>query len=151
MNQLFAWWCTFHTTPYQRFSFQFTSASGYLLITNASQKDDLLHIYRYLNETQEDGLILKPSNNIQVGSCVESNFKVLCGREDPNYRICAKSRACYLVTFTHCSIMCVSKLHKEISLLYLHSEYFTLSQYLLGFLHFKDIDQTVIEGLGLNH
>ena len=87
-----------------------------------SHEIGIKHILRYFHEIRTKGMYIKPSQNLQVDCYVDADFTGLWGVEhyqDPTY---IKSRTGYLVEFTSCPLVWVSKLQTQIALSTMESE-----------------------------
>ena len=71
-------------------------------------------IFRYLQGTKDNGLVFNPSKKLVVDCYADADFAVLCGHEDPQYHICARSRTGFVVNFVNCPLLWVSKLQTEV-------------------------------------
>ena len=80
-------------------------------------------ICRYTQGTKKNGLVFNPSKKLVVDFYVDEDFAGLWRHEDPQDSICARSRTGFVITFSNCPLLWVSKLQTEISLSTLHSEY----------------------------
>ena len=67
-------------------------------------------ICRFLQGTKYNGLVFNPSKKLEVGCYADAYFAGLWGHENPLDPICARSRTVFVVTFSNCPILWVSKL-----------------------------------------
>ena len=67
-------------------------------------------ICQYLQGTKDNGLVFNPSKKLVVDCYADADFGGLCGHEDPQDPICARSRNGFVVTFYNCPLLWVSKL-----------------------------------------
>ena len=84
-------------------------------------------IIRYLIGTKDKGLILSPSQTLEVDCYVDADFAGLWSVEDPNDSICVKSRSGHLIMFMGCPLLWKSKLQTQIALSTMEAEYIALS------------------------
>ena len=77
-------------------------------------------------------------------------FAGLWRHEDPQDPICARSRTGFVVTFSNCNLLWVSKLQTETSLSTLHSEYVAFSHSVRALLPLKSLIKEVIDNLGID-
>ena len=70
----------------------------------------LLCIFYYLKENCEYGSILKPNNNMQVYWFLDLDFVGIYEYEDPDDPIYVESRTGYVIKFSICPIVWVSKI-----------------------------------------
>ena len=80
----------------------------------------------------------------------DADFAGLWGHEDSQDPICARSRTGFVVTFSNCPLLWVSKLQTEISLSTLHYEYVALSNSVRALLPLKSLIKEVIDDLGID-
>ena len=115
----------------------------------ASHEKAILRICKYLKGTWENGLIMRPNRKLKVECFVDADFAGLYGAENPEDPISVKSRTGYLIKFSGCPLLWVSKLQTEIALSTLHSEYVALSQSLRDLLPTKELLKETISKVGL--
>ena len=99
--------------------------------THAPRKSHVVGIkknLRYLQGTKDKGLILNPSNKLQVDCYVDADFAGLWNVEQDQDPLCVKSRTGYLIMFMGCPLTWVSKLQTQIALSTIEAEYIALSQ-----------------------
>ena len=73
-------------------------------------------IIRYLQATNDKGLILKPDKSLTLDSYVDADFTRLYGVEDKTDPISVKSRTGYIITIGGCPLVWKSKLQQLIAL-----------------------------------
>jgi len=118
--------------------------------TNHSHEKAVLRICQYLKGTLDEGLVLRPSKQLQVDCYADADFAGLFSVEDPKDMISVKSRTGYVITFTDCPILWVSKLQTEITLSTLHAEHVALSQSLRDLLPIKNLIGEVMENFSVD-
>ena len=84
-------------------------------------------IIRYLSGTNDKGLIIRPSNELQLDCYVDPDFAGLWRIEDPNDTICVRFRTGYILTLNNCPLLWVSRLQTLTSVSTMESEYVVLS------------------------
>ena len=84
-------------------------------------------IVRYLQQTKDKGMIVRPTGDLSIDCDVDADFAGLHGRNPNEAPTSAKSRTGYLITLGGCPILWRSHLQTEISLSTLESEYSALS------------------------
>ena len=67
-------------------------------------------ICRYIQVTKDNGMVFNPSKKLVVDCYAGADFVGLWGQEDPQDPICARSRTGFVVTFSNCPLVWVSKL-----------------------------------------
>ena len=90
------------------------------------------------------------SKKLVVDCYADTYFAGLWGHEDPQDPICARSRTIFVVTFSNCYLLWMSKLRTEIALSTLHSDYVALSHYIRALLPLKSLIKEVIYNLGID-
>ena len=94
--------------------------------------------------------MFNPSKKLMVDCYDDSGFAGLWEHEDPQDPICARSRTGFVVTFSNCPLLCMSKIQTDIALSTLHSEYLALSHSVRVLLPLKSIIKEVIDNLGID-
>jgi hypothetical protein len=84
-------------------------------------------IARYLLKTQTQGMVLHPTTNLSLNMFVDAAFAGRWYREYSNLRDSVLSCTGYVITFCGCPVIWASKLHSEIALSTIESEYIALS------------------------
>jgi hypothetical protein len=85
------------------------------------------HIAHYLLKTQTQGKVLHPTTNLSLNMFVDAAFAGRWYREYSNLRDSVLSCTGYVITFCGCPVIWASKLHSEIALSTIESEYIALS------------------------
>ena len=91
--------------------------------------------------------MFNPSKKLVVDCYADADFARLWGHEDPQDPICARSRTGFVVTFSNCPLLWVSKLQTDISFSTLNSEYVELSHFIRALLPLKSLIKEVIDNL----
>ena len=81
----------------------------------------------------------------------DANFAGLWGHESPQDPICARSRTVFVVTFSNCPMLWVSKLQTKIALSTLHSKYVALYHSVRALFPLKSLIKEVIDNLGIDN
>ena len=105
--------------------------------TKVSHETAVKRICRYLQGTKDNGLVFNPSRKLVVDCYDDADFEGLWVHEDPQDPICDRSRTGFVVTFSDCLLLWVSKLQTEIAIYTLHSEYMALSHSVRALLPFE--------------
>ena len=92
---------------------------------------------------------MRPNRKLKVECFVDADFAGLYSAENPEDPISVKSRTGYLIKFSGCPLLWVSKLQTEVALSTLHSEYVALSQSLRDLLPTKALLKESIAKVGL--
>ena len=109
----------------------------------------MMRIYRYIQGTNDNGLLFNPSKTLVVDCYADADFVGLWGHENPQNPICASSRTGFVVTFANRPLLLVSKLQIEIVLYTLHPENVALSHSIRELILLKILIKEVIENLGI--
>ena len=78
--------------------------------TKVSHETTLKGIFRYIKGTKDNGLVFNPSKKLVLDCYADADFAVLWGHENTQDPICARSRTGFVVTFSNCPLLWVSKL-----------------------------------------
>ena len=92
---------------------------------------------------------MRPNRKLKVECFVDADFAGLCGAENPEDPISVKPRTGFLIKFSRCFLLWVSKLQIEVALSTLHSEYVALSQSLRDLLPTKELLKDTISNVGI--
>ena len=95
--------------------------------TKRSHEKAVKRIVRYLQGTKDKGLIIKPTQNLQIDLYADADFAGLWNSEDDQDPTCVKSRSGYILTIGKVPLVWKSKLQTEIALSTMESEYIALS------------------------
>ena len=96
-------------------------------------------ICRYLQGTEDNGLVFIQSKKLVVDCYADSDFAELWGHENPQEPICARSRTGFVINFSNCPLLWVSKIQTEIALSTIHSKYVALYHSVRALLTLKSI------------
>ena len=99
---------------------------------------------------QGNGLVSNPSKKLVVDCYADADFVGLWGHGDPQDPIFARGRTGFVVTFSNCHLLWMSKLQTEIYLSTIHSEYVALSHSVRALIPLKSIIKEVIDNLGID-
>ena len=75
--------------------------------TNVSHETSVKRTCRYLQGTNDNGLVFNPSKKLVVDCYADADFAVLWGHEYPQDPICARSRTGFVVNFANCPLLWV--------------------------------------------
>ncbi len=130
-------------------TFAVSQCARYSHNTRRSHELALERIGQYLKLTQGEGLILSPSDTLDVDCYVDADFAGLWSYEDPNDPSCAKSRTGFVVCISNCPVIWQSKLQGLIALSTMEAEYNALSEAMKFVLPLRTLIRTVSIGVGL--
>ena len=105
---------------------------------------------QYLKGTMDEGLILKPTGNLETDVYVDSDFAGLWPHENKQDPSCVKSRTGFIISLSTCPVVWVSKLQHEISLSTMESEYVALSLSMKSVLPYIRTLRTISRGIGIS-
>ena len=108
------------------------------------------HIGRYLKGTRTKGIIMKPTNNLQIDCFVDADFAGLWGYEDELDPTSVKSRSGFLFMLGGCPISWSSRLQSEIALSTMEAEYVAMSMAMKDLIPLQRIVKTIMEAVGLD-
>jgi len=115
----------------------------------ASHEAAVIRICRYLKGTRDQGLILKPGNELNVDCFVDADFGGLFSVEDSMDPVSAKSRTGYVIMLAGCPLVWASKLQTTIALSTQNAEYVALSQSLRELSSIRELILDLVGTLGL--
>jgi hypothetical protein len=92
-----------------------------------SHEEALRRIGRYLKGTIEEGLVLRPSDNLDIDCYVDADFAGLWPHEDKLESSCVKSRTGFAICVANCPVTWCSKLQGDIATSTMEAEYTALS------------------------
>ena len=81
------------------------------------------HIICYIKVTEDKGLIIKHSQNLQVECYINADFSGLWGVDKDQNTIFVKSRTSFIIMFMGCPLTWVYKLQYQIPLITMEAEY----------------------------
>lgn len=111
-----------------------------------SHSKAVLRICRYLQGTQDKGLILKPDMDRQFEVFVDADWAGLWDKASAEKDMnTARSRSGFLITYAKCPVLWQSKLQTEIALSTTEAEYICLSEALRHVIPLMNITQEIYE------
>jgi hypothetical protein len=113
-----------------------------------SHEEALERIGQYLKSTMDEGLILRPSDELKIDCYVEADFAGLWPHEDPMDPVIAKSRTGFVICLADCPIIWTSKLQASIALSTMEAEYNALSTAMRDVIPFRARCSAVIKSVG---
>ena len=108
----------------------------------------MIHIGKYLRNTKDKGLILKPTKNLDIEVHVDADFAGLWAQEDPMDPICVKSRTGFVISIAGCPVVWSSKLQQDIATSTMMSEYTALSMAMREVIPLRNTFQAVLDAVG---
>ena len=114
-----------------------------------SHEQEIVRICRYLQGTQDEGLIYWPTGDLKVDCYCDADLAGLWSVEAPEDPVSVKSRTGYVIFVGGCPVSWVSKLQGLIALSTLESEYIALSTALRELIPLKTILQELCDNFKL--
>ena len=110
-----------HTRP--DIAYAVNCCARYMFCPRRSHELALKRLARYLKHTQDRGLILNPDSAMcKVDAYPDADFAGTYGHEKPTDPACAKSRSGFIIMFSDCPVLWVSKLQTETALSTMEAE-----------------------------
>ena len=128
-------------------TFAVSQCARFIHNTRRSHEIALEHIGRYLKGTMDRGLVLRPSNTLNIDCFVDADFAGLWPYEDKQDPTCVKSRTGFVICLADCPVIWSSKLQTEIATSTMEAEYSALSSAMRDLLPFKHLVQTVVKSM----
>ena len=107
-------------------------------------------ILRYLKGSMSKGMILRPSNQLDLVAYVDADFAGLHGQEPDHLPESARSRTGYIITLGKCPVIWKSQLQSEIALSTTHAEYVALSQCMRMIIPFREMMKEALTIVKMN-
>lgn len=109
----------------------------------------VIRIARYLQDTKEKGMTIKPNDNLGIDAYVDADFAGTWGSESKGSRDAARSRAGFVITFGGVPLTWHSKLMDTICLSTMMAEYIALSICMRHLIPIRNIAADLCKALGL--
>ena len=103
------------------------------------------HLIRYLSKTKDQGIIVKPTNELALDCYVDADFAGRYGRDPDDDPTSVKSRTGYIIKLGGCPVFWKSQLQSCIALSTAEAEYVALSQSLRVVLPMKEMLLEIME------
>jgi hypothetical protein len=128
-----------------------SSAARFTHFPKRSHEEALKRIVRYLKGTMNEGLVLRPSDSLDVDCYVDADFAGLWPHEDKLDSTCVKSRTGLTICVSNCPVIWSSKLQGDIATSTMEAEYSALSSAMRDDLPLRDLLLTLSPLLGLRN
>ena len=102
-----------HTRP--DISYAVSCAARFCFAPRHSHEVGVKMIGHYLLETRDKGLVMNPSEALDIHAYPDADFSGMWGHEDPFNPISVKSRAGFIINVANCPVLWKSSLMSEIS------------------------------------
>ena len=133
-----------------RFTSAVSQCARFVGSPRRSHEIALERIGQYLKGTLEQGLILRPSTELDIDVYVDADFAGLWPYEDKQDPTCAKSRTRFVICLANCPVVWQSKLQHEITLSTMEAEYNALSMSMRSVLPLQATVRAVQKGIQCN-
>ena len=111
----------------------------------------LEQVGQYLKQTQDGGLVLKPTHNaLHVDCFVNTDFAGLWPYEDKQDLSCVKSHTGFAICIANCPIIWTSKLQPDITTSTMEAEYNALSTAMKSVIPLLELLKAVGKGVGMS-
>ena len=94
-------------------------------------------------------MVFNPPKKLVVDSYAGADFAGIWGHENPQYPIFDRSRTGFVVTFSNCTILWLSRLHTDIALSTIYSDYVAFSHSVRALIPLKILIKEFIDNLGI--
>ena len=136
-----------HTRP--DIAYAVNCCARYMFCPRHSHEIALKRIGRYLKATRTKGLILNPSDELNIDSYPDADFAGIYGHEESSDPACAKSRTGFVINVANCPVLWVSKLQQQTALSTIEAEINALANSCRELFPIIDLVQEVGEVVGL--
>ena len=113
--------------------------ANYIIDPKQSHEEAVKIIEQYLKKKDDKGLVFTPNVSIRIECYANAYFVGSWLREDLDQVGSVFSRTGYIIKFSHCPIVWVSKIQTEIALSTTEAEYISLSQIMRDFIPLRQI------------
>ncbi|KAG7362125.1 hypothetical protein IV203_025791 [Nitzschia inconspicua] len=114
-----------------------------------SHEEALKRIGRYLKGTLNEGLVLRPSETLNIDCYVDADFAGLWPHEDKSDPTCVKSRTGFAICVANCPVIWSSKLQGDIATSTMEAEYSALSSAMRELLPFRELLLSLAPSIGI--
>jgi hypothetical protein len=120
-------------------TFAVSSAARFSHNPRRSHEEALKRIGRYLKGTIEEGLVLRPTENLDIDCYVDADFAGLWPHEDKLDPTSVKSRTGFSICVANCPVVWCSKLQGDIATSTMEAEYSALSTAMRDLLPLREL------------
>ena len=131
-------------------TFAVSQCARYVHNPRRSHEIALERIGQYLRGTMDRGMIIQPTNQLQLDCFVDADFAGLWGYENKNDPSCVKSRTGFVFKMAGCPVLWTSKLQPDIATSTMEAEYNALSTAMKDLLPLRHLLMAVADGVGIN-
>jgi hypothetical protein len=131
-------------------TFAVSQCARYTFSPRRSHEIALERIGQYLKKTQDKGLILKPTKQLDLDCYADSDFAGMWSYEQKNDPSCVKSRSGFVICIANCPVIWSSKLQGLIALSTMESEYNSLSDSMKYVLPLQTLIKVVAHAVGID-
>jgi hypothetical protein len=115
-----------------------------------SHEEALKRIGRYLKGTINEGLVLRPTETLDIDCYVDADFAGLWPHEEKTDPSCVKSRTGFAICVANCPVIWSYKLQGDIATSTMEAKYSALSMAMRDLLPFRELLLTLLPALGLD-
>ena len=126
-----------------------SSCARFVHSPKRSHELTLERIGQYLKGTLDEGLILRPSGELNIDVYCDADFAGLWPFEDKLDPTCVKSRTGFVICISDCPVIWTSRLQQELSLSTMEAEYNALSYCMRSIIPLKRAVTAIKKGIGL--
>jgi hypothetical protein len=130
-------------------AFAVSQAARFAFAPKRSHEKALERIGQYLKGTIDKGMILKPTESLDIECYVDSDFCGLWKTEDRSDPTSVKSRTGFVICIANCPVVWSSKLQSRIANSTMEAEYNALSSAMKEVLPLQELLRAVAKGVGL--
>ena len=137
-----------HNRPYIAFTFDF--CAQYMFLPKRPHDFSLKRLARYLNHTKYHGLVLDLNSYIfKVDAYPGAEFAGIYGHKNSDDQACSKSCTGFIITFSGCPVLCISRLQTETALYTMEAEIISLASCCQELFRIIGIDKYLGKSVGL--
>ena len=129
-------------------SFAASQVCRYVHAPKRSHEIALERIGQYIKGTLDKGLVLNPSDNLDIDCYVDADFAGLWPHEVKTDPSCVKSRTGFVICVANCPVVWSSKLQSDIATSTMMAEYTALSVAMKEVLPIQDLCKVLYKALG---
>jgi hypothetical protein len=131
-------------------TFAVSSAARFTHNPKRSHEEALRYIGRYLKGTMNEGLTLRPSDDLDIDCYVDADFAGLWPHENKLDPSCVKSRTGFAICVANCPVIWSSKLQGDIATSTMEAEYSALSSAMRDLLPLRELLITLSPSIGVD-
>ena len=138
-----------HTRP--DLTYSVSQVARFMFSPNLRHENAIKMIGRYLVGTKDKGMILKPTETLNINAYPDADFAGLYGYEDNNDPVCVRSRTGFVITVANCPVLWSSKLQTETAMSTMEAEVIALANCCKELFPIMDQVAEIVEAVGMNN